>query len=82
MMVRLSSKNGSRMIRIILEKNENYWDAENVKLDGAEIIVVADENTALAMYEQGELDYVDVPTDLIPNYPDAEFYYSGACDFY
>ena len=35
----------------------------------------------LAMYEQGELDYVDVPTDLIPNYPDAEFYYSGACDF-
>ena len=67
--------------RIILEKNENYWDAENVKLDGAEIIVVADENTALAMYEQGELDYVDVPTDLIPNYPDAEFYYSGACDF-
>ncbi len=67
--------------RIILEKNENYWDAENVHLDGAEIIVVADDNTALAMYEQGELDYVLVPTDLIPNYPDAEFAYSGACDF-
>ena len=67
--------------RFILAKNENYWDAENVHLDGAEIIVVADTNTALAMYEQGELDYVVVPTDLVPNYPEAEFAYSGACDF-
>lgn len=67
--------------RIILEKNPEYWDTDNIHLDRVEILIVSDENTALAMYESGELDYVNVPTDSIVNYPDAEFYKSGAEDF-
>lgn len=67
--------------RIILEKNPEYWDKDKINLDRVEILIVSDENTALAMYESGELDYVNVPTDSIGNYPDAEFYKSGAEDF-
>lgn len=67
--------------RIILEKNPMYWDKDKVNLDRVEILIVADENTALAMYEAGELDYVNVPTDAVGNYPDAEFYKMGAEDF-
>lgn len=67
--------------RIILEKNPEYWNAEDIKLDKVEILIVSDENTALAMYESGELDYVNVPTDVVENYEDAEFYKSGAEDF-
>ncbi len=67
--------------RIILEKNPMYWDEGKVNLDRVEVLIVPDENTALAMYEAGELDYVNVPTDAVANYPDAEFYKMGAGDF-
>ena len=67
--------------RIILEKNPEYWDKDAIHLDRVEILIVSDENTALAMFESGELDYVNVPTDAVANYADAEFYKSGAEDF-
>jgi len=68
--------------RIILEKNPNYWNADAVKLDEVDVLVVSDPNTAVAMYEQGELDVVEVPTELVANYKDqVVFYYSGANDF-
>lgn len=68
--------------RIILKKNKDYWDADNIKLDEVEIITVADSNTQVAMYEQGELDFVDVPTELSANYTGKTVqYYDGANDF-
>ncbi|MDL4842922.1 peptide ABC transporter substrate-binding protein [Aquibacillus rhizosphaerae] len=39
-----------------LEKNDTYWDAENVALDGISVKVVKDSDTALANYEVGEID--------------------------
>lgn len=66
--------------RIILEKNPEYWNASEVYLDRVEVLVVSDENTALAMYESGELDFVNVPTDAVQNYEDVEFYRSGIED--
>ena len=61
--------------KYILEKNPNFWDAENIKLDGAEVSVISDQNTALAMYESGDLDFVKIPTDAVPGYrgKDQEF---------
>ncbi len=41
-----------------LEKNETYWDAENVALDGISVKVIKDADTALSNYEVGELDRV------------------------
>lgn len=44
---------------VILEKNENYWDAENVSLQKVTFRYVLDQATALTAYESGEVDGVD-----------------------
>ncbi|HEL9644829.1 TPA: peptide ABC transporter substrate-binding protein [Streptococcus suis] len=40
-----------------LVKNENYWDAENVKIETVNFQTVKKPDTAVQMYKQGELDY-------------------------
>ncbi|MDF2615783.1 MAG: hypothetical protein K0Q47_438 [Sedimentibacter sp.] len=68
--------------RIILEKNPNYWNADAIKLDEVHILTVADPMTAVAMFEQGELDQVNVPAEVLENYKDKVIYYNdGANDF-
>lgn len=57
--------------KIVLERNENYWDKEAVKLDRIEFVMIDDDNTELAMFEKGELDWAGqpmggIPTDAIP----------------
>ena len=52
--------------RIILVKNENYYDKDRVKLDKIEMLMVNEASTALTAYESGDIDYVDdVPTQEI-----------------
>ena len=41
---------------MVLEKNENYWDAENVTLEKLTLRYVLDTSTALTAYESGEVD--------------------------
>ncbi len=68
--------------RFAMEKNENYYDADAIHLDGIEIKTVADNNTAVSLFESGELDLVEVSTDLVEQYSDkVQSYYSGANDF-
>lgn len=68
--------------RITLEKNDQYWDADNVKIDKVEVLTVADANTAVAMFDKGELDFADVPTPLSANYQGQTIsYYDGANDY-
>lgn len=55
--------------KIIFSKNQNYWDKENVKLDRIEISMIEDNNTALSMYENGDLDWGGYPASTLP--PDA-----------
>ncbi len=43
---------------ITLEKNENYYDADLVKLDGIELAILDDVNTAWQRYEGGEFDFL------------------------
>ncbi len=40
-------------------KNENYWDAKNVKLDKLIMTFVEDENTELSMYESNQIDIAE-----------------------
>ena len=54
-------KHGDEMI---LSKNENYWDADSIKLDEICVKTVADAKTAVAMWEQGEVDITVVPTEM------------------
>jgi oligopeptide transport system substrate-binding protein len=57
----------------VLEKNPSYFAADAVGIDTINLLVVAEESTALALYETGELDIVTVPsTDLERVQGDAE----------
>ncbi len=45
-------------------KNENYWDAANVKIDNVKFFVLEDETAALKRYRAGEFDFLtEFPTD-------------------
>ncbi|RCW69733.1 peptide ABC transporter substrate-binding protein [Saliterribacillus persicus] len=57
-----------------LEKNDTYWDAENVALDGISVKVIKDADTALSNYEVGELDRVGLSgTQVNDNKTNPEF---------
>ncbi|HCX64433.1 MAG TPA: peptide ABC transporter substrate-binding protein, partial [Eubacteriaceae bacterium] len=43
---------------ITLEKNDGYYDADKVNLDGIEFAIIDDENTAWQRYEGGEFDFL------------------------
>lgn len=43
---------------IILEKNDKYWDAENVTLNKVVVKIIADTSTANNAFLNGELDYI------------------------
>ncbi|MDF2039299.1 peptide ABC transporter substrate-binding protein [Cytobacillus oceanisediminis] len=52
--------------KILLEKSETYWDAETVKLDSIEMVMINDPNTELSMFDNGELDWAGAPTGALP----------------
>ncbi len=53
--------------KMILVKNENYWQADKVKLDKIEGLLIDDQSTALTAYEAKEIDIIDdMPTAEIP----------------
>ncbi len=52
---------------VTLVKNENYWNAENVKLEEIQFRYIPEQSTALTAFESGEIDGIyEVPTDDIP----------------
>lgn len=58
---------------IVFEKNQRYWEAPYINLDQVVVSMIADENTALSMYENGELDIIGtgispIPTDALLSY--------------
>lgn len=44
---------------VVLEKNENYYDKDKVKLDKLNLKFVAEETSAWASYKSGQFDVVD-----------------------
>lgn len=52
--------------KIVFVKNSNYWDKDNVKLDRIEIAIIEDNNTALSMFENGDLDWGGYPASTLP----------------
>ena len=50
----------------MFEKNENYWDADSIKLDGIKCLLMQDQNATFSAYESGDaLMIKDVPTQEI-----------------
>lgn len=59
---------------ITLEKNPNYWDADNVKLDGMNYQVIKDTQQAMLSYQNGDLDLVTLSGDQVEQFQnDPEF---------
>lgn len=56
--------------KIVLEKNPLYWDADAVKLDRIEFLMISNSNSLMGMYETEQLDYVLVPSQFIEKYED------------
>ena len=68
--------------KVELAKNPDYYDNEKISLDGVEILTVADQTTAVSMFDAGELDLAEVPTELAAQYEGkTQSYYSGADDY-
>lgn len=49
-----------------LKKNHSYWDEQAVQLEGIEVFFVADQNTELSMYDQGDIDWAGSPCSTLP----------------
>lgn len=63
--------------KMVLARNENYWDAENVKLDKIEISFIIDADSAMTAFRAGDIDlFKEVPPQEIPQLQadDPEFY--------
>ena len=51
---------------LMFEKNENYWDADSIKLDGIKCLLMQDQNATFSAYESGDaLMIKDIPTQEI-----------------
>ena len=52
---------------ITLVKNPEYWEAEKVKVDRLRFVFINDENTALAAFRAGRIDYMGtIPSQMLP----------------
>jgi len=43
--------------KLVLEKNPDYWNADEIKLDKVVIFILPDEQTRRNMFDSGEVDY-------------------------
>ena len=56
---------------ILVEKNENYWNADAVTADTIKFVLMEDANASFSAYNTGEIMFTrDVPTEEIPNLRD------------
>lgn len=70
---------------MVFAKNNEYWDADVVKLDKVHFAMVNDTNTQYQMFEKGELDTASIPPELSDELIDGENVFvgeSGGLEFY
>ncbi|MEG0972664.1 MAG: peptide ABC transporter substrate-binding protein [Lachnospiraceae bacterium] len=54
--------------KMVWEKNPEYWDAKNVKLDKANWFCIAEDSTSATMFDKGELDLIQTSGDYAIKY--------------
>lgn len=63
---------------IVLEKNETYWNAENIKLDKLTVKLVDDMNTRMSLLTTGAVDMIfGVPSEETQRMIDAGYYHNA-----
>ena len=55
---------------IVLKKNPDYWDAENVDVDEIDLVVISDTQQAVMAYQNGDVDNVTLTGDMVSMYQD------------
>lgn len=65
---KLSEWNQGSNFKVV--KNETYWDANAVKIDGINYKPVLDSQSAILEYESGKADYVRLSGELVEKYKD------------
>lgn len=65
-------------VKLTLSKNEEYHDAENVKLDGVEWVLASDNSARFAMLQQGLIDAADFSDPVIAEQAEAAGFVAGA----
>ncbi|TFJ93196.1 peptide ABC transporter substrate-binding protein [Lentibacillus salicampi] len=58
------------------EKNDQYWDKDAVNVDRIEVNVVKDTQTAVDLYQNDQLDRVDLTGDFVDQYASDEEYHT------
>jgi len=51
---------------LVLIKNPDYWDADNVSIEKITIPIITEDATSLALYENGELHVSGYPSEDVP----------------
>lgn len=52
---------------VVLQKNPFYWNAKGIQLEKIHVSMIADENTALQMFNKGALDIIGLGISPIPS---------------
>lgn len=72
--------------KIVMTRNDQYWDNDNTIIDSVTALIINDENAALTRYLAGELDRTDVPAGQYPalheQYPDQAISVPTLCTYY
>ncbi|UTY40000.1 peptide ABC transporter substrate-binding protein [Allocoprobacillus halotolerans] len=55
---------------IVLEKNENYWNKDEIKIDQITFRMISDTNTALNEFENGSIDMIGLTGEQASNLKD------------
>lgn len=61
---------------VVLEKNPEYWDKENVQVEKINLKVIKEQSTALNLYEAGDLDKVILSSADVNSYKDSKEFHT------
>lgn len=72
--------------RLVMTRNENYWDNANTIIDTVTALVINDEQQALNRYLAGEMDQTDIPIGqyprLLEEYPTEAIVVPNLCTYF
>lgn len=68
--------NWTKGTSLTLDKNESYWDAANVNVDGIDVKIVPEASTSALDFESGNTDFTKLNSTLVDKYKDNPSYTS------
>ncbi|HEU4965458.1 MAG TPA: peptide ABC transporter substrate-binding protein [Bacilli bacterium] len=60
--------------QLVFKKNDKYWDADNVSLEQVTFQIIPDQNSALNMYDTGDVDITEINREQVLTWKDKPDY--------